>query len=162
MSSVLREEPGSVRHMVHGDLARVAAIERASYEFPWSQGVFRDCLLAGYHCLVLEHCGAVQGYGILSIAAGEAHVLNLCMQLDLRGYGYGGQILDEMIGRARAAEAQRVLLEVRPSNERAIRLYRKRGFLPVGSRRGYYQASGGREDALVFALPIEPARGRRA
>ena len=151
----MKESPGRVREMLHGDLAGVASIERRSYEFPWSHGVFRDCLLAGYHCLVLEGDDGICGYGILSVAAGEAHILNLCVSRHMRGFGFGAQLLDEMLARARAANVERVLLEVRPSNSIAIALYRKRGFLPFGSRRAYYQAPTGREDALVFALPLE-------
>ena len=150
----MREDLAFIRRMLHEDLPGIAAIERASYEFPWSQGVFRDCLLAGYYSVVLEHNDSVQGYAILSIAAGEAHVLNLCVTQSLRGYGYGGQLLDELIARARAEDVTRILLEVRPTNEAAIRLYRKRGFVPIGSRRGYYQATGGREDAWVYAMPL--------
>ena len=79
MISRIQEIPVNVRNMKHDDLAAVSDIERLSYEFPWSHGVFRDCLLAGYSCIVLQHGTAVVGYGILSIAAGEAHILNLCV-----------------------------------------------------------------------------------
>ena len=65
--------------MTHVDLAVVADIERRSYDFPWNHGVFRDCMLAGYHCAVLQHGNHVVGYAILSVAAGEAHILNLCV-----------------------------------------------------------------------------------
>jgi len=158
----MRESQGHVRPMLPGDLANVASIERHSYEFPWSRGVFRDCLLAGYQCLVIDSSDGVGGYGILSIAGGEAHILNLCVNRRFRGFGFGSQLLDELLARARAANVERVLLEVRPSNTVAIALYRKRGFLPVGSRRAYYQAPSGREDALVFALPLktDTSRGR--
>ena len=70
----IAEPPAGIRAMGHDDLPMVSDIERRSYEFPWSHGVFRDCLLAGYHCLVLERNGSVAGYGILSIAAGERTV----------------------------------------------------------------------------------------
>ncbi len=68
-----------VRLMQAADLKAVAAVERAAYQFPWSLGIFRDCLLAGYHCLVLDVGGSVTGYGIMSVAGGEAHLLNLCV-----------------------------------------------------------------------------------
>ncbi len=155
MSSVRSETLPRIRQMQHSDLAAVGDIERQSYEFPWSQGVFRDCLLAGYQCLVIECHGAVQGYGILSVAAGEAHVLNICVVADLRAYGFGSLMLDELLARARASSAERVLLEVRPSNMRAILLYEKRGFMQIGARRNYYQAESGREDALVYSLPLK-------
>ena len=75
----MAEPPTTIRDMTHDDLSMVSDIERRSYEFPWSHGVFRDCLLAGYQCIVLERDGDVAGYGILSVAAGEAHILNLCV-----------------------------------------------------------------------------------
>jgi len=140
-----------IRTMVPDDVAQVSDVERRSYDFPWSHGVFRDCLLAGYHCVVAERDGKVVGYGILSIAAGEAHVLNLCVDPRCRKLGFGEQLLDSLIASARAADVERMLLEVRPTNETAIALYRKKGFRQVASRPAYYQAEGGREDAAVFA-----------
>lgn len=154
MSSVRQEYSATVRMMRHSDLVSIAAVERLSYDFPWSQGVFRDCLLAGYYCLVLEHQGEIRGYAILSVAAGEAHILNLCISPELRGYGYGARLLDELLARSRALQVQQVLLEVRPSNETAVLLYKKRGFVRIGARHNYYQAHQGREDAWVYSLVI--------
>lgn len=154
MSSVREEYSAQIRAMQHGDLAAIADVERRSYEFPWSQGVFRDCLLAGYLCSVLDYDGAVTGYSILSVAADEAHVLNLCIGPDWRGYGYGSLLLDNLLSRADHAGVNRILLEVRPSNRQAVRLYLKRGFVRIGERRNYYQAEVGREDALVLALTL--------
>ncbi len=157
MSSVREEFRAQIRAMQHGDLAAVAEVERQSYDFPWSQGVFRDCLLAGYYCSVLDYDGTVSGYSVLSVAADEAHVLNLCVGPEWRGYSYGSQLLDDLLSRARAASVNRVLLEVRPSNRQAVRLYLKRGFVRIGERRNYYQADVGREDALVLALSLGAA-----
>lgn len=141
--------------MAHDDIAQVADIERRSYEFPWSHGVFRDCLLAGYHCIVLDREGAVVGYSILSVAAGEAHILNLCVDPKFRQLGYGEQLLDEVLKRAAHAEVREIFLEVRPSNEAALELYRKKGFRLIASRPAYYQASDGREDAAVLSKLIK-------
>ena len=140
--------------MTHDDLSMVSDIERRSYEFPWSHGVFRDCLLAGYQTIVLERGDAVAGYGVLSIAAGEAHILNICVHPAHRSRGYGEQLLDEILYRARSAQVRQIFLEVRPSNERAITLYRKKGFYQVANRPAYYQAHGGREDAAVLAKKL--------
>ncbi|MBT8092149.1 MAG: ribosomal protein S18-alanine N-acetyltransferase [Gammaproteobacteria bacterium] len=140
--------------MAHDDLASVSDIERRSYEFPWSHGVFRDCLLAGYHCLVLVSDGRVIGYGILSISAGEAHILNLCVEPESQSRGYGAQLLNEILFRARSALVRAIFLEVRPSNEAALALYRKRGFHQVANRPAYYQANSGREDALVLVKKL--------
>ena len=150
----LAELPTRIRTMGHDDLSMVSDIERRSYEFPWSHGVFRDCLLAGYHCVVLERDGRVAGYGILSIAAGEAHILNLCIDPNYRSLGYGEQVLDAILARSRAANVREIFLEVRPSNVTALALYRKKGFHSVARRPAYYQASEGREDAAVLAKKL--------
>ena len=148
-------EPRSViREMNHDDVSMVSDIERRSYEFPWSHGVFRDCMLAGYQNIVLVRDDTVAGYGVLSIAAGEAHILNICVDPDYRSHGYGEKLLDELLFRARAASVRTIFLEVRPSNERAIALYRKKGFHQVANRPAYYQANEGREDAAVLAKKL--------
>jgi ribosomal-protein-alanine N-acetyltransferase len=141
--------------MTHEDLVLVSDIERRSYEFPWSHGVFRDCLLAGYSCVVLERGDTPVGYGILSIAAGEAHVLNLCVDPMFRSLGFGNRLLDEILARARAADVGEVFLEVRPSNINALALYRKKGFCRIARRSAYYQARDGREDAEVLSLRFD-------
>ena len=146
--------PTTIRDMIHEDLAAVSDIERRSYEFPWSHGVFRDCLLAGYQCMVLVREGRVAGYAILSVAAGEAHILNVCVDTEFRSMGYGERLLDEMLFRARAASVRAIFLEVRPSNKTALALYRKKGFHLVANRPAYYQANTGREDAAVLVKKL--------
>lgn len=144
------------RPMSMPDVALVAAIERASYPFPWSEGVFRDCVRVGYLCRVVELHGEVVGYGIMSFGAGEAHVLNICIRGDLRGGGVGRGLMDYLLDRARDEYMQDVFLEVRPSNTVAIQLYQSIGFERVGLRKNYYQSNGGREDALVYKLALSP------
>ena len=150
----IAEPHSSIRAMGHEDLSMVSDIERRSYEFPWSHGVFRDCLLAGYHCFVLECDGRICGYGILSVAAGEAHILNLCVDPKYRSHGYGEQLLDMILAKSRAAKVREIFLEVRPSNTTALALYRKKGFHKVARRPAYYQATEGREDAAVLAKKL--------
>ena len=144
----------AIRPMRHDDLLHVSDIERRSYDFPWSHGVFRDCLLAGYQCIVIERDGEVVGYGILSVAAGEAHILNLCIEPALRSHGYGERLLDDMLFRARTSSVREIFLEVRPSNPNALALYKKKGFYQVANRPAYYQAHEGREDAAVLAKKL--------
>lgn len=143
------------RAMTVGDVAAVAAVERASYPYPWSDGIFRDCLRVGYTCRVAELRGEIVAYGVLAVGAGEAHILNLCVLEDLRGRGLGRQMLKLLLERAAEAGAGDVFLEVRPSNTLAISLYQSVGFIPVGRRRAYYQGDGGREDALVLRLALK-------
>lgn len=154
MITPIAEPRPVIREMNHDDLAMVSDIERRSYEFPWSHGVFRDCLLAGYQCIALTRDGRVTGYSVLSVAAGEAHILNLCVDPDFRALGYGEKMLDEMLYRARAAAVREMFLEVRPSNQTALRLYKKKGFHQVFARPAYYQANEGREDAAVLTKKL--------
>jgi len=154
MITPLAEPLTTVREMNHDDLSMVSDIERRSYEFPWSHGVFRDCLLAGYKCLALIREDHVAGYAILSVAAGEAHILNLCIDPEFRALGYGERMLDELLYRARSASVREIFLEVRPSNKAATALYRKKGFHQVAARPAYYQANEGREDAAVLAKKL--------
>ncbi|MEO5962930.1 MAG: ribosomal protein S18-alanine N-acetyltransferase, partial [Thermomonas sp.] len=116
---------------------------------------FRDCLRAGYSMWVQERDGGIIGYGVLSIAADEAHVLNLCTKPDNEGHGLGQRMLQALLRVARGNGAQRVYLEVRPSNPRAITLYDRSGFNEIGRRPRYYPtANQGREDAIVMAMEL--------
>jgi [ribosomal protein S18]-alanine N-acetyltransferase len=109
-----------IRAMQSADLKAVAAVEKAAYVYPWSLGIFRDCMLAGYHCMVLDVDGHVGGYGIMSIAASEAHLLNICVHPDWQSLGYGRRMLNALLNRAGQAGAETVFLEVRPSNSVAL------------------------------------------
>ncbi|WP_460454087.1 ribosomal protein S18-alanine N-acetyltransferase [Arenimonas aestuarii] len=142
--------------MKQADVEAVSAIEKRAYPFPWSPGIFRDCLRAGHHCWVLESPGVLLGYGVLSAAAGEAHLLNLCIAPEHQGHGHGRRLLARMMDLARWNRAAQVFLEVRPSNPRAIALYREYGFNEIGLRPNYYPASKGREDAIVMAIELVP------
>ncbi|MGB5103134.1 MAG: ribosomal protein S18-alanine N-acetyltransferase [Steroidobacteraceae bacterium] len=151
------------RAMTPMDVPAVGAVERASYPFPWSEGIFRDCLRVGYLCRVAEVEGSVVAYGVVAMGAGDAHILNLCVSNELRGRGIGRQMLMLLLERARQAGMKETFLEVRPSNLLAIALYQSVGFMQVGLRKGYYQAEAGREDALVLRLDLlEDGSGRPA
>lgn len=143
-----------VRAMCPGDLAAVSAMEIAAYEFPWSGNIFGDCLKSGHSCWVLSVDGMPAGYGILSVGAGEAHVLNLCIDSTRRSGGLGRHLLTRLIGIAGWNHAARVFLEVRPSNAHAIALYSSMQFHEIGRRLRYYPARDGREDAIVMALDL--------
>ena len=140
--------------MVETDLAIVCEIEQASYRFPWSDAIFRDCLRMGYSCWVLELHNVVSGYGIISMGAGESHLLNLCVSVMCRRRGMGRTLLQHLLVEAKRHRASSTWLEVRPSNHQAVELYRTMGFNEVGFRRGYYPAEQGRENALVMARSL--------
>lgn len=144
-----------LRPMREDDLDAVMAIELRAYPFPWSRGIFRDCLRADYPAWVLQReDDELIGYGVLSVAADEAHVLNLCTASQVQGRGHGRRLLLALLKVARARGVQRVFLEVRPSNGAAIALYVSEGFCEIGRRPRYYPAHAGREDALVMALDL--------
>ena len=142
--------------MLDSDVPQVLAVESLAYQFPWTEGIFRDCLRVGYTCRVLDVGGDIAGYGIMSMGAGEAHILNVCVRVEFQCLGFGRKILTHLLERARSSGMQEAFLEVRPSNSAAIRLYQSLGFEAVGVRRGYYQAVVGREDASVLRRVLLP------
>ena len=146
-----------VRGMRIEDVATVSTLENVSYEFPWSVGIFSDCVKAGHPCWVLSVDSVIAGYGILSMGAGEAHLLNICVDPAYRGQGLGRHLLGRLLDIARWNGAERLFLEVRPSNPLAKALYESVGFSEIGRRPRYYPAHNGREDAIVMALDLLPA-----
>ncbi len=156
MSAVAANPVPTLRPMREHDLARVHAIERRSYDFPWSLGVFSDCLRVGYCCWVVVAKSDIAGYGIMTIAAQECHILNICVDPDYRRRGYAGALLKQLLASADVHGAKTAYLEVRPSNFGAIDLYLRSGFMRIGERPDYYPARGGRENALVLSRAIDP------
>jgi ribosomal-protein-alanine N-acetyltransferase len=146
-----------IRTLRAEDIAEVAAIEQASYEFPWTEGIFCDCLRVGYLCRVLVAGEELVGYAVAAIGAGEAHLLNLCVRAERRRAGLGRFLLEQVLDCAREAGARRVYLEVRPSNVAARQLYARARFEQIARRPGYYQSQTGREDALVLAFDLHAA-----
>jgi [ribosomal protein S18]-alanine N-acetyltransferase len=153
MSAVLSQAP-VFRPMRVADLDAVLTIEQGIYSHPWTPGHFRDSLHAGYSCWVMECAGYLAGYGVLMIGVSEAHLLNLSVAADWQGQGLGRSLLHHFIAIARGCDAQRIFLEVRPSNEAARWLYADTGFRELYVRRGYYPAGAGREDAILMGLDL--------
>lgn len=145
-----------LRPMRQADIDTVSGIEQRAYVFAWTPGIFRDCLRAGHQCWVLETDEKVLGYAVLSVAAGEAHLLNICIAPEYQGRGHGRRLLKRMVDLARWHLADRIFLEVRPSNPNAIALYRSEGFNEIGQRPNYYPSTKGREDAIVMAMELLP------
>lgn len=152
----------SLRHMRQADLPAVLVVETAAYPYPWTEGIFTDCLRVGYHCLVAEPAPAprlpagrpLAGHAVMSAAVGECHLLNLCVHPDWQGRGLGRRLLLRLFAIGKASNADSAFLEVRSSNRRAIALYESEGFCEIGLRRGYYPAGDKREDAIVMARPL--------
>ncbi len=154
MSAVVSQPLSVLRPMREVDLPGVLSIERASYDFPWTEAIFRDCLRVGYHCQVYDGHRSLRGYGIMSVGAGECHLLNVCTHPDHRAQGLGSNLIDHLLEVARQALASVALLEVRASNKIAYELYCRMGFNEIGVRKDYYPAHRGREDALVLAREL--------
>ena len=138
--------------MTEADLDEVAAVEQEAYEFPWSRGNFEDSLRNGYFGICMRHVtGALLGYCVLMPVVDEMHLLNLCVAPQVQGTGAGLALLREAVRTTRSKALSGLLLEVRPSNMRALRLYERFGFTTIGRRKNYYPARRhGREDALVM------------
>lgn len=157
MSAVASSSQASLRAMRSTDLEEVMKVELAAYEFPWTHGIFHDCLQSGHGCWVLVRDEKIIGYGVLSVAAGEAHILNVCIAPRHQGRGHGRHLVQRLIDLARWHRAERLFLEVRPSNPVAQVLYESLGFNEIGRRPRYYPAKNGREDAIVMAMELLPA-----
>ncbi|GAB6849516.1 ribosomal protein S18-alanine N-acetyltransferase [Paraburkholderia kururiensis] len=138
--------------MTESDLDEVVSIERVAYEFPWTRGNFEDSLRNGYFGICMRHVtGTLLGYCVLMPVVDELHVLNLCVAPSAQGAGAGLALLREAVRTARNQRLEGLLLEVRPSNHRAIRLYERFGFKSIGRRKNYYPARHrSREDAIVM------------
>lgn len=156
MSSVLSPEAcwqqSSFSVMKVTDIDDVLAIERDAYPFPWTRGNFLDSLDSGYEAWVLRDAeDRLLGYFLLMYGVEEAHLLNITVRPDVQGRGLGRQLLDKLITLVRDAAMHAVLLEVRPSNQQALAVYRHLGFAQIGVRKNYYPAAQAtREDAIVM------------
>ncbi len=154
MSAVV-ESDFRIRPMREADLVGVLAVERGGYPYPWSRRIFQDCIRVGYCCLVADTAGCIEGHGIMMVRAGEAHILNICVDIERRRRGIARALLDELLDIGATANARCAFLEVRPSNAGALELYQRTGFHEVGRRPNYYPAPFGREDALVMARGLD-------
>lgn len=154
MNAVVQEPRFALRPMREEDLAEVMAVEVQAYPHPWTEGIFRDCLRVGYCCWVGVVDRTLVGHGVMSVAAGECHILNLCVHPHWQGRRFGRKMLRRLLAVARTHGADTAFLEVRVSNQAALRLYQAEGFCEVGVRRGYYPADKGREDAVVMARSL--------
>ncbi|MCK5917656.1 MAG: ribosomal protein S18-alanine N-acetyltransferase [Cocleimonas sp.] len=143
------------RKMRDTDLNDVMQLELLAYPFPWRRQLFEDSLSKpSYTCWVFEHENEFSGYLISSSAAGEAHILNLCVHPKLQGKGWGRKLLAEAEWIAKQHRADTCFLEVRVSNHAALHLYESSGYNEIGRRKKYYPAKNGREDAVVMAKSL--------
>lgn len=155
MSAVISPLKPGFRPMRQADVEDVLLTENAAYPVPWTRGIFLDCLRVGYYCVVVELEGRIAGHGVMSVAVGECHLLNLCVHPDYQGQGVGTQLIHFLLEVAHWKNARIAFLEVRLSNDKAFRLYTHLGFEEIGIRRNYYPTEGdAREDARILTLDI--------
>jgi len=138
------------------DISDVLAIENDVYPFPWTRGNFLDSINSGYETWILrDGSGTLNGYFLLMPSVDEAHLLNITVHRDLHGKGIGLLLLNKAKAIAMERKLEAILLEVRPSNTRAEKIYQRYGFTRIGVRKGYYPAPNNqREDALVMKLAL--------
>lgn len=148
--------PYTLTPMQVNDLAEVMKIENDVYPHPWTHGNFLDSLYSGYEMWVVrDDANALAGYLLVMMMVDEAHLLNIAVRRDLQGSGVGRLLLDHAVALTRERSMHAILLEVRPSNDRAVEVYERYGFLGIATRRGYYPAAEGkREDAIVMRLIV--------
>ncbi len=154
---------GTVRQaepIAESDLDAVLAIEACAYAFPWRRNHFLDSLAAGHWtALWRDDAGELVGYAVAMPVVDEMHLLNLTVAPPHQRRGHARALLDALQAEASTRGMASLWLEVRPSNERARRLYAARGFEEVGLRRAYYPAPHGRrEDAVVMRLQLAGGR----
>jgi ribosomal-protein-alanine N-acetyltransferase len=138
------------------DLDEVLALEQSVYPHPWSMANFVDSLNSRYEAWVLrDRDGYLLGYFLLMAIVDEAHLLNVAVSAEKQGQGLGRFLLNQSVACARGLGMTSVLLEVRPSNTRALEIYERYGFKQIGRRKGYYPAANQqREDAIVMRFEV--------
>lgn len=137
--------------MTGEDLPWVVENERELHAFPWSIGNFADSLTAGYSAWMMRREARPVAYAVMLTVVDEAHLLNISVTRSAQRGGVGGVLLHHLFGEARRLGSSQFFLEVRPSNEAALALYSRHGFVRVGQRKNYYPAPAGqREDAIVM------------
>ncbi|MFN0313523.1 MAG: ribosomal protein S18-alanine N-acetyltransferase [Burkholderiales bacterium] len=136
------------------DIGPVVQMETQIYEFPWSEGNFKDSLSAGYSCWMMYGAGALAGYAVVMTGVEEAHLLNLSVAVARQRQGLGKKLMEHLRAMAKAQAARKFLLEVRESNWVARKFYASQGFAELGVRRYYYPTRDGREDAVIMELML--------
>lgn len=154
MSAVFKSMEAGFEPMTDGRLDEVVAIERRAYGHPWTRGNFADSLRSGYQAQLLTAGETVIGYFVAMQGVDEVHLLNITVDPDHQGRGWGRVMLDALAIWARSRGAQWLWLEVRTSNLRAQQVYARYGYRRVGERRNYYPAQQGREDAIVMSYKL--------
>lgn len=138
-----------LREMKKEDAKQVSSIEQASFAVPWSTKVlWEEAVNSRTYYLVAELQGEIVGYAGMWLIADEAQITNIAVLPKMRGKGIGNALLEELIYIAKMRGKNKMTLEVRPSNKKALCLYEKLGFKSYGRRPKYYLDNG--EDAIIM------------
>ena len=142
--------------MQESDLDEVVAVEQDVYPYPWSRTNFADSLSQDYHAWVLRgQDRELMGYFLVMGIVDEAHLLNVAVSRAWQGRGVGRLLVNQAVALSRGLGMESILLEVRPSNGRALEIYQRYGFSEIGRRKGYYPAANStREDAIVMRFGL--------
>lgn len=136
------------------DLDEVMLIEKSNYEIPWTKGIMKDCINAGYQCVVLKEDDLIVGYAFLMVNYDESHLLNMCINHSHQGQGLAKKLLNYLHNICLYNQSKVFILEVRQSNPIAYGLYKSFGFNEIGIRKKYYKTLDGREDAIVMSKKL--------
>lgn len=137
----------AIRRLAYADLPRVLSIERRAFVTPWSMAMFVLELSKSSGVCLAASCGdELRGYLVCSRYADMWHLMNVAVDPDYRREGIATALIANLLEEIEGTD--RLMLEVRGSNQGAIEMYRRFGFAAVGHRRRYYQDNG--EDALVM------------
>lgn len=136
------------------DLNEIIRLEQANYPIPWSKGVMKDCIQAGYQCITLKQNDQIVGYAFLMVNQDESHILNMCIDQKVQSKGFGRKLLKYLESICIYNQSNVFLLEVRKSNPIAYALYKSFGFEEIGIRKNYYRTLDGREDAVVMTKKL--------
>ncbi|MBJ7313023.1 ribosomal protein S18-alanine N-acetyltransferase [Rugamonas sp. CCM 8940] len=142
--------------MGEADIDQVLALEESVYPHPWSRANFIDSLASGYQAWLLrDPAGELLGYFLVMAIVDEAHLLNVAVAANRQGQGLGRLLLNQACACARGLGMESMLLEVRPTNTRALAIYQRYGFIQIGRRKAYYPAANQqREDAIVMRFVL--------
>jgi tRNA threonylcarbamoyladenosine biosynthesis protein TsaB len=143
--------------MRRADLPEVLELERNVQSHPWTAKNFEDALDAGYEAWVLRDGGGLAGFCLAMAAPDVMHILVIAVAPTQQRSGLGRMLLKQVTDTAQQKGQEGLLLEVRPSNSKALAFYQAQGFVQIGQRRDYYPAGkDAREDALVLKKTFEP------
>ena len=138
-----------VRKMQPSDLAQVCEIEKENFSLPWSEKSFADSMERNDTVfLVALADDEVAGYIGCYCIAGEGEITNVAVKSSYRRKGIGGMLLEKLYEEGALLETREFFLEVRESNEAAIALYSRQGFVKEGIRKNFYEQPV--ENALIM------------